>query len=255
MANERELSSWKEIADYLRVSVRTAQGWEKDHGLPIRRVGTRGRVFANTDALDAWKTRFDTNVEAALAAPQLEDPAVPAPVTREVAISRPRSVRWFVLGCLTFGVFAAALWLLPNSRAPAVWRVSNNTLIVSDDSDKEVWRTTFPDELEHVAYDVEPGKPCLCCVRPSAIHHRWCSFAFPTTVRNSGASFLASLCAAHPSPSRISISFQRSVSPASPRGATIYLLLPDTTTSITRSKSACSTERVSWSRSTGIPGI
>jgi len=37
--NERErLDSWKEIADYLRREIRTAMRWERQKGLPVRRV-------------------------------------------------------------------------------------------------------------------------------------------------------------------------------------------------------------------------
>lgn len=50
------LSSWKEIAAYLRREVRTVVRWEKERGLPVHRVpGGQGRsVFAFTDELDRW---------------------------------------------------------------------------------------------------------------------------------------------------------------------------------------------------------
>jgi hypothetical protein len=53
---ERTLNSWKEIAAYLDVSVRTAQLWEKERGLPVHRLGTsrRARVVAHRDELQAW---------------------------------------------------------------------------------------------------------------------------------------------------------------------------------------------------------
>ena len=52
----RDLASWKEIAQYLAVNVRTAQKWEQDRHLPVRRVaGSRGRVSADTASLDVWK--------------------------------------------------------------------------------------------------------------------------------------------------------------------------------------------------------
>ena len=35
--DRNRLESWKEIADYLRTSVRTVQRWEKVEGLPVRR--------------------------------------------------------------------------------------------------------------------------------------------------------------------------------------------------------------------------
>jgi len=50
------LHSWKEIADYLGVTVRAAQRWEKTAGLPVRRLG-RGRsarVVALSEELDKW---------------------------------------------------------------------------------------------------------------------------------------------------------------------------------------------------------
>jgi hypothetical protein len=55
----RQLNSWKDIAHYLRVNVRTAQKWERERGLPINRVfGPRSRVSADTLALDAWKNQI-----------------------------------------------------------------------------------------------------------------------------------------------------------------------------------------------------
>ena len=52
-----ELDSWKEIAAYLDVNVRTAQIWEKERGLPVRRLpGNHGRVFARVDEIESWRT-------------------------------------------------------------------------------------------------------------------------------------------------------------------------------------------------------
>jgi TolB-like protein len=50
------LESWKEIAVYLRRSVRTCRRWEQDFGLPIHRLGdaAQGPVYAETGELDAW---------------------------------------------------------------------------------------------------------------------------------------------------------------------------------------------------------
>ncbi len=51
-----ELSSWKEIASYLGVGVRTAQLWERERGLPVKRLpGPRGRVYASVEALTIWR--------------------------------------------------------------------------------------------------------------------------------------------------------------------------------------------------------
>jgi hypothetical protein len=50
------LGSWKEIAQYLGKGVRTAQRWESDLGLPVRRPGghKKGIVMAFTEDIDLW---------------------------------------------------------------------------------------------------------------------------------------------------------------------------------------------------------
>jgi hypothetical protein len=50
-------TSWKEIAEYLGKGVRTAQRWEQEEGLPIRRRNGEGmgKVLAFSDEIDEWK--------------------------------------------------------------------------------------------------------------------------------------------------------------------------------------------------------
>ena len=51
-----ELQGWKQIADYMRVTERTAQNWALRQRMPIHRYpGSKGRVFAQAEELDAWK--------------------------------------------------------------------------------------------------------------------------------------------------------------------------------------------------------
>lgn len=52
------LNSWKEIADYLRISVRTAQRWERSEGLPVHRHqhDASSTVYANRAELVSWLT-------------------------------------------------------------------------------------------------------------------------------------------------------------------------------------------------------
>lgn len=51
-----KLASWKEIATFLGVTVKTAQRWEKLRGLPVRRVpgGQKGGVFAVRSEVEDW---------------------------------------------------------------------------------------------------------------------------------------------------------------------------------------------------------
>ena len=60
------LDSWKAIATYLRRDLATVRRWERDLGLPVRRVAGSGRsVFAYTSEIDTWlqTSRPRTSVE------------------------------------------------------------------------------------------------------------------------------------------------------------------------------------------------
>jgi hypothetical protein len=56
------MTSWKEVASYLGKGVRTAQRWESEFGLPVRRqnaTSTRGAIVVFPAELDAWlQARF-----------------------------------------------------------------------------------------------------------------------------------------------------------------------------------------------------
>ena len=58
------LSGWKQIADHLGTSVRTAQRYEQDLGLPVHRLPPPASgVLADTGELDAWKTEVMASAE------------------------------------------------------------------------------------------------------------------------------------------------------------------------------------------------
>src|SRR5690242_7900097 len=51
-----ELNGWKEIANFLGISVRTAQALEKEQSLPVRRrLGIKGRVYSSASELHTWR--------------------------------------------------------------------------------------------------------------------------------------------------------------------------------------------------------
>jgi TolB-like protein/Flp pilus assembly protein TadD len=80
-ANER-LDSWKEIARYLRCSVRTVRRWERHEGLPVHRHmhRTLARVFALRSEVDAWRSSHTR--AARHPAPRAKSPAA----TRTIAV-------------------------------------------------------------------------------------------------------------------------------------------------------------------------
>lgn len=132
---DRELSSWKEIAGFLGVSVRTAQGWERDRALPIRRLpGPRGRVSVSVAALEDWKHA------APVPAP------TPAAVPTTVLASRPWRWRLLaLLGAVVVFVAGGAAFRDHALRAiPASFRVEPESFVVLNDRGQELWRKKIP---------------------------------------------------------------------------------------------------------------
>lgn len=78
-SEDGRLDSWKEIASHLKVSVRTAQRWERTEQLPVRRHrhAALSSVFAYRSQLDAWwNSRPDLR----------RAPVVPAPAPPSIAV-------------------------------------------------------------------------------------------------------------------------------------------------------------------------
>jgi TolB-like protein len=79
------LDSWKEIAAYLRRSVRTVRRWERDEGLPVHRQMHRSlaSVYAYRSEIDAWRRRDEraavASAPAAAAAPATAAAPLQAP--------------------------------------------------------------------------------------------------------------------------------------------------------------------------------
>lgn len=131
----RPLSSWKEIAEFLGVCVRTAQSYAKDRGLPVYRLeGKRALVYSYEDELERWRR------SGSLSDPEPEPPQ-PSEPTRFV-----RSWWLAVALTLTAGALVAPL-ALTGARLPAGHRVDGNVLVVLDKDGRELWRKVFPEGL------------------------------------------------------------------------------------------------------------
>jgi hypothetical protein len=137
-----ELNSWKEIAEYLGVSVRAAQKWEIRRGMPVHRLpgGTaRGPVYAVADELDAWKRS---------------------------AAHPPTSRAWFLRSPLPTLALASILPValmalyLKTSRSgpPATARLQDDILIIMDGFGRELWRKPFPVTLRAMDMDKEDAR-------------------------------------------------------------------------------------------------
>jgi hypothetical protein len=162
------LNGWKEIAAYLGRGVRTVQRWEKDVGLPVRRIGTGGGevVYALVEEIERWLDSTaakraagelaDSNGELrdlkpAAAAASDGTPGAPA----RPATSRRRSA-WFASGAAVVLVTVAALiwvWLAhPADAQPASWKIAGNALVVLDGGGRVLWTHPFEFRLTESAY-------------------------------------------------------------------------------------------------------
>jgi TolB-like protein/cytochrome c-type biogenesis protein CcmH/NrfG len=119
--NEPPLESWGEIAAHLRRDIRTVQRWERQHGLPIRRlvVGKLGQVYAYKSELDAWVRSRQPSLEqdspedvSSEPAPGLssDGPADLPPPVKE----KPRG--WWKISILGLLLLAGLGWINPVNR-------------------------------------------------------------------------------------------------------------------------------------------
>lgn len=128
----KELTSWKEIADYLGVNVRTAQRWEQEKNLPVKRAsGERGRVMAIPEELDHWKA---TNLTG-------------QSVWSNVHFLRGYGIAASAALLIVSGV-AVGGWLLSQRVGPpARLRVEDKEIIVADTEGRERWRYAFAEPI------------------------------------------------------------------------------------------------------------
>lgn len=70
MSARRRLESWKEIAQFLKRSVRTVQRWKGCEQLPVyrHRHQDRSSVFSYADELELWQQERTTPAQQSLSA-------------------------------------------------------------------------------------------------------------------------------------------------------------------------------------------
>lgn len=135
-----DLASWKEIADYLQVSVRTAQKWEREKRLPVQRMaGAKGRVHADPTELAVWKATQLRHTH------RLLSPRFLAPYAVGVTL----------LLALLGGHALSTRMLDGRRRAPALFRIEFQALIVTDHQGRELWRRVFPEPLAPGEYSAQ----------------------------------------------------------------------------------------------------
>lgn len=123
-ALSKELTSWKEIATHLQVSVKTAQRYEAEKGLPVSRVGTR--VTIGLSELEAWR-----NTQK-----------------RGGWMSDVRFLRRALTAMLAFVALlltgGAILWLRNLPGKPVSVISEGSTLYIKDAAGRTIWTHSFP---------------------------------------------------------------------------------------------------------------
>ncbi len=128
VAGRDQIQGWKEIAAFLGRDERTAKRWEKQRGLPVRRIPGAGRanVYVLVSELEAWlaltETPAETSNESDSREAELPDSAYPVPAEAEpetsathspshAQSSRPNHDAWIVVLVIatlfTGAIFAA----------------------------------------------------------------------------------------------------------------------------------------------------
>src|SRR6266508_224810 len=154
-ASNGRLDSWKEIAAYLRRSVRTAKRWEKEQQLPVHRHhhDKRDSVYAYGTELDAWWNNRGAklidqdgaedavsspdsetlDVESGVEEPEREDEVAPSPshTSRRAALIGVGFALVTVLGGFVVWLFRYGSGTSAGSRRPLPFKARDWVLVTS----------------------------------------------------------------------------------------------------------------------------
>jgi hypothetical protein len=144
---------WDGIAAALQVSVKTAQRYEKDLGLPVRRKqGPRGTVvYAFQHELKEWLTANPVEEQM----PEVSEPDLPVRKRRPFAFGR---LGWWIAGSVLATILVAGVALkLRHPAEPAMWRLEQQRLGIFDGRGNLIWYHTFDQPLLAPFYQRQGG--------------------------------------------------------------------------------------------------
>jgi hypothetical protein len=172
-ADTDRLNGWKEIASYLGKGVRTAQRWERDFGLPVRRLGADGGeiVFASRAEISRWlETAAHSRAAGGSLPDDVADSTEESPPVEPVAAANVRrdqaragnasgTWRWLLAAAAVILAVAGGFWF--NGRPhegtrlgqqPVSWRVEDDQLTVLGKEDQLLWSFRPGTDLAEDAY-------------------------------------------------------------------------------------------------------
>lgn len=154
------LHGWKEIAAFAGKSVRTVQRWERDLGLPVRRLGPdREIIVALRSEVSEWLRQVSTDALTG------DAPSVPAPDPVQAPPPAVPGLQWLARLAALASVAGLVVWLAgawPQTGPlppPADWRVVADTLSVLDEKGRVIWTYASPKPLDAGAYTASRDGP------------------------------------------------------------------------------------------------
>lgn len=183
LSGHGRLNGWKEIAAHLGKSVRTAQRWERELSLPVRRIHTAGGeiVFAFRHEIDDWLKSFGPEGPAHSDGKETNDDSQPngrddlaarpvtptPPIASPAAQPRRHTILWMAAGAALLLVVS---WVLLRGFGPdrlfagpppqpATWKVEGGLLKVFDSSGQPLWQHSFGLPLLDASYAPGGGFP------------------------------------------------------------------------------------------------
>lgn len=158
------LDSWKEIAAYLKRDQRTVRRWERQLGLPVRRVPGGRSIFAYREEIDAWLSAAPVTDEGVVAdaGPPVN---APAGAGASQALVSPRRRLVYLLGAAVVAAAAGVGFLSQRARATIdagtrVRTTPDGIVAVAPDGSVR-WQLPFPTDRTWSTLTGEPSAPAI----------------------------------------------------------------------------------------------
>jgi len=134
------LSSWKEIANYLKIRVRTAQRWEEKLGLPVHRMEKLNKtyVFAYVDEIDRW----------------LDEKSQKEKSSKKSLLKNKKLIFGLIFSILLISASILFLRLSTHSNnlIPSDFKINNSQLVIYNNSGKKLWNYDLQTQIDPVEY-------------------------------------------------------------------------------------------------------